>query len=394
MEIALVPCTQTRESVLCGLGLQLLDLTHCESIDVDLGGDGWSGCGIVDLHGPLRDAALLAAYERLYSLTETPHYEPFVERPTHPDRLDRLYDPAIHHPEGRHRLAANEALSGQVRLAGLVMSEVSQRRGRGLLPAVIEGNVELTELDTSLPSVSVPRGPEGASDTIQARHAAALGLLRRDAIVVWIGTDRPADGAHAAALASLLDVMTVEAGLAAHAKPEDSADVTATKSVRLKRIVIAVGCVGQAVAGAKKLLTEYDPKTLFQQGALPLLRNHVSIMRGCARLAGNLRRVSGHEVEVPLICVPIDLAGDIPSVGCVNRDPLNPALERLRSRDFDIPRGCPLPKTRCAIVDAIRPAWRPFNVVGPLLAAGGDFAMSTAMELSETDWSYLEDALA
>jgi hypothetical protein len=392
MDIALVPCTQTRESVLCGLGLHLLGLTHSESIDVDLGGEGWAGRGTVDLHGPLRDAALLAAYDRLHSLTETPHSEHSVQRPMHPDRLDRLYDPPEDQLWDRHRLAVREVLSGQVRVAGLAMSEGSQRRGRGLRPAVIEGNVHLTELDTSLPSVySRPRGYVAASDMTRVRQAKALGLLSRDAMIVWIGTDLPADAAHATALASLLDVMTVEAALAANAAREDGTEGTVTTSVRLKRIVIAIGCVGRAVARAEKLLAEYDPDTLFQLGALPVLRRHASIVKGCARLAANIGLAFERDVEVPLICVPMDLEGDIPSVGCVNRDPLDAALERLRSRDFYIPRGHSLPETRRAIVDAIRPAWRPFNVAGPLVAASGDFALRTAMRLSKADWSYLED---
>ncbi|MEM8644088.1 MAG: hypothetical protein AAGF09_04265 [Pseudomonadota bacterium] len=394
MDIALVPCTQTRESVLCGLGLHLLGLAHSESIDVDLGGDGWAGRATVDLHGPLRDAALLAAHDHLHGLTETSCSEPFVERSTHPDRLDRLYDPPEDQPGDRYRLAGPEVLSGQLRVAGLAMSEGSRRRRRALRPAMIEGNVLLIELDISLPSASSgPRGIAAASEVTQARQAAALELLSRHAIVVWLGIDRPADDAYATALASLLDVMTLEAGLAAHAAQEDDADGTTNTAVRLKRIVIAVDSVGQTVAGAQRLLTEYDADTLFQLGALPLLRHHASIVKGCARLAGNIRRVSGRDVEVPLICVPMDLAGDIPSIGCVNRDPLAPALERLRSRDFSIPRGRPLPETRRAIVDAVRPAWRPFNVVGPLLAASGDFAMFTAMELSETDWLSLEEGL-
>lgn len=392
MDIALVPCTQTRESVLCGLGLHLLGLTHREAIDVDLGGEGWAGRGTVDLHGPLRDAALLAAYDRLHSLTETPHSEPFVQRPMHPDRLDRLYDPPEKQLWDRHRFAGHEVLSGQVRVAGLAMSEGSQRLGRGLRPAVIEGNVHITELETSLPSVSSPpRGFMASSDTTRVRQATALSLLNRDAVVVWIGTDRPADAAHAAELASLLDIMTVEAGLAANAAKKDDTEGTATKSLRLKRLVIAIGCVGQTVARAKKPLAEYDPDTLFKLGALPVLRRHALIVKGCARLAGNIGLAFGRDVEVPLICMPMDLAGDIPSVGCVNRDPLDPALERLRSRDFYIPRGRSLPGTRRAIVDAIRPVWRPFNVAGPLVAASGDFAMRTAMQLSKTDWSYLED---
>ncbi len=394
MDIALVPCTQTRESVLCGLGLHLLGLTHSESIDVDLGGEGWGGRGTVDLHGPLRDAALGAAYSRLHSLTETPHSEPFIQRPVHPDRLDRLYDQPENQPAYRNSLSEDMPLSGQVRVAGLAMSEGPLRRGRGLRPLKINGNVHLTELDTSLPSdFSRPRDLAAASDLTQARHAAARDFLGRDAIVIWIGTDHPADNAHAASLDSLLDIMTTEAGLAGRAAQENGADGTANTAVRLKRIVISVGGVGQTVARRKRLLAEYDADTLFQIGALPLLRRHASIVKGCARLAGNIRRVSGRDVEVPLICVPTDLAGDIPSIGCVNRDPLAPALERLRSRDFYIPRGRPLPETRRAIVDAVRPAWRPFNVVGPLLAASGDFAMFTAMELSKTDWSSLEEVL-
>ncbi len=393
MDIALVPCTQTRESVLRGLGLHLLGLTHSESIDVDLGGEGWAGRGTVDLHGPLRDAALLAAYDRLHSLTETPHSEHFVQRPMHPDRLDRLYDPPEKQSEYRNGLSEDMALSGQVRVAGLAMSEGPPRSGRGLRPLMIKGNVHLTELDISLPSAfSRAHDLAAASDVTQARQAAARELLGRDAIVIWIGTDHPADHANAASLDSLLDIMTTEAGLAGRAAQDNGADWLANTVVRLKRIVISVGGVGQTVAGTKRPLAEYDADTLFQVGALPLLRRHASIIRGCARLAGNIRLVSGHDREVPLICVPMDLAGDIPSVGCVNRDPLDPALERLRSRDFYIQRGRPLPETRRAIVDAVRPAWRPFNVVGPLLAASGDFAMFTAMELCETDWSSFEDA--
>ena len=378
--IMLLPVTLSADAAYVALGSAHAGFGISEAWKTQIELPEWALSTRILLFGKLHDEAIRSMQLFAFRMVGA---EIDIDMPgptTHPDRRDRDYGsgPFVL-SEPLEPAKAPYTTTGTVRVNCASLSRLENGRA-----SAFEENLELSFLDvpqlmreTELAGED-PAGVSRRRRALCSRYAAMA--LKQEALVLYLGFDRPGNGAHAAFVRDMIWEMAQTIPMI----DAEQDEVDGAARICLKRLVVVASDVGRDMARRRKfdLLAELDPDTLFQTATIPQLSAHSELLSATRALLRNLGTYWPSEEEISLTTIPTDLLGDFART-TINRDPLEPRWALLRQRDFQA-------EDTCNLEDSLRKLWRPFLLAEPIGIAAAQAPSRHAMHLEDSDWSLIE----